>query len=165
MIVFAISGPSSSVQTGAPSFEADSKAESVGAKTVKVFGPAKVTSVYYNNWWAIFQNLYCLLLVKYAWDKKIRSPSKGLKAECYAHLPDRVSWKPEMCSNFRKVVNLLSRSACNVCTKSPTGSGNITLSTAWATPWGISISRLFGATFAPFIVINCLRGAQKWCKY
>lgn len=42
MIVFAASGPSSSVQTGVPSFEVDSKAESVGAKTVKVLGPTKI---------------------------------------------------------------------------------------------------------------------------
>ena len=45
IIIFAASGPSSSVQTGAPSFENDSKAESVGAKTVKVLGPAMIISV------------------------------------------------------------------------------------------------------------------------
>lgn len=42
MIVFAASSPSSSVQTDVPSFEADSKAESVGAKMVKVLDPAKI---------------------------------------------------------------------------------------------------------------------------
>lgn len=42
MIVFAASGPSSSVQTDVPSFEADSKAESVGAKMVKVLDPTKI---------------------------------------------------------------------------------------------------------------------------
>jgi len=46
IIIFAASGPSSSVQIGAPFFvDASVKAESVGAKMVNVFGPRKIAFV------------------------------------------------------------------------------------------------------------------------
>lgn len=45
IIVFAASGPSSSVQIGPFFVDASVKAESVGAKMVNVFGPRKVAFI------------------------------------------------------------------------------------------------------------------------
>lgn len=49
-IAFAATGPSSSVQTGVPFFEAaEVKAESVGAKTVNVLGPKRICHIDLKN--------------------------------------------------------------------------------------------------------------------
>ena len=50
------------------------------------------------------------------------------------YLPCNVSASPEENSALRKLVNLLSLSDWRVCTMSPTGNGNITLSTECAIP-------------------------------
>jgi hypothetical protein len=80
------------------------------------------------------------------------------RQECkkpWDRLPVKLSARPDAWIALRNLVNRRSLSDRSVCMMFPTGSGNMTLSTAWAMPCGMGMSCLSREIRAPLMVTTC----------